>query len=362
MTQITVPDVPTEKTYFSIAATVGPFIVPFAFFDEDDVFIQVTTKLTDVTLVHSTDFTFNVLTVPVGQEGNGYEGGEITLNVAVGDGTTENAATIRIYRDTVIDRTANYTATGPFNIPVMNDEQNKFVMMMQEMAADINSDQVALNTVDIAQNASDIANLTANDPGGSYALLNDLISTINGEGASLIGFEDAAGDFTAVDVEAAIVELKAMLDALIAGDVATNTADIATNVADIASTLALIPLETQGTFPVDLVGFVTAEQETVNYRKIGNMVTIFFAQFGATSNTTTFISGATDVPAAIRPASSKMGAFITRDNGTFILGTINVSSAGQISFGSANLSGLGGFTASGDKGYRGNQSFTYSLD
>lgn len=116
------------------------------------------------------------------------------------------------------------------------------------------------------------------------------------------------------------------------------------------------------TFTADWTGFSTAQSSTVTYLKKGTVVTIQIPQFGATSDAATFESGATDVPAEIRPLSGKMGAFITRDNGTFISGTIDVSAAGQIRFGAATLSGLGGFTTSGDKGFRGIQSFTYLLD
>ena len=116
------------------------------------------------------------------------------------------------------------------------------------------------------------------------------------------------------------------------------------------------------TFTADWTGFSTAQSSTVTYLRKGTVVTIQLPQFGATSDATTLESGATDVPAEIRPLSGKMGAFITRDNGTFISGTIDVSAAGQIRFGATNLIGLGCFTSSGDKGFRGIQSFTYLLD
>jgi hypothetical protein len=164
-----------------------------------------------------------------------------------------------------------------------------------------------------------------------------LAAVTNGNGASLIGIEDAAGIITATDVEAALAENRVAIDVIEA-------------------------LSVTGTFNVDYAGFTTAEAGTWTYRKVGNMVTIRGPQIGATSNATTFVSGATDVPVAIRPASDQVGAYITRDNGTFILGTINVSASGQISFGGTDLSGLGGFTATGDKGIRGPQPFTYMLD
>jgi hypothetical protein len=128
------------------------------------------------------------------------------------------------------------------------------------------------------------------------------------------------------------------------------------------SALAGLLIETTGTFVANWTGFLAPLSSTWTYIKRGNIVTIHVPQVGAESNASTFTSGATELPAAIRPITSKMGAFITRNNGTFISGTIDVSSGGQISFGSATLSGLGGFSLTGDKGFRGNQSFTYTLD
>jgi len=223
MTQITVPDVPTFKEYSVVISSTGPFIVPFAFFGQDDVQATVTDAVGAITnLVVTTDFTFTTLDVPVGQEGAGYEGGEITLNVAIG---ADGATTIRIFRSTIVDRTANYPNTGPLLMSLLNDEQNYQTMVMQELSSLINADQVGLNTIDIANQADLIADLTANDPGGSYALLTNLISVLNGKGAALIGIEDAAGDFAGTNVEAVIVELKAEVDANLSS--AADASDLA---------------------------------------------------------------------------------------------------------------------------------------
>ena len=168
MTQITVPDVPTFVEYSVTSASTGPFVVPFAFFDEDDVFATVTDALgVETALVHTTDFTFSVLTVPVGQEGNGYEGGELDLVASIG---ADGATTLRIYRSTVIDRTSNFPSTGPFSMPLLNDEQNRFVLMMQEHTAELDDLEAAdvtlqanidANGVLIAGNTTNITNNTA---------------------------------------------------------------------------------------------------------------------------------------------------------------------------------------------------------
>ena len=70
MTQITIPAVPSFISYAVASPTTGPFVVPFAFFDEGDVKATVTDALgVPTALVHGVDFTFNVLNAPVPQEG-----------------------------------------------------------------------------------------------------------------------------------------------------------------------------------------------------------------------------------------------------------------------------------------------------
>lgn len=131
MTQITIPAVAASVTYNVATSFTGPFTVPFPFFDEDDVkatVIDINGAITE--LVHTTDFTFASLDVPIGQEGTGYESGTITLNSAIGaDGDTN----IEIYRDTVVSRTANFPNAGPFSMPLLNDELNRMIMVLQEL-------------------------------------------------------------------------------------------------------------------------------------------------------------------------------------------------------------------------------------
>lgn len=127
-------------------------------------------------------------------------------------------------------------------------------------------------------------------------------------------------------------------------------------------TLSSALAEESGTFVTSYIGFTAPIDKTWTYVKRGSLVTIHTPQWAATSNATQFISVDGDVPVFLRPATTKMGLFIIMDNGTFVAGTIDINaSSGRLSFGSANLNGLGGFQASGSKGYRGDQTFTYSL-
>ena len=195
MTQITVPAVPIEVTYAVTSASTGPFTVPFPFFDEDDVFATVTDALGAVTaLVHTTDFTFSVLTVPVGQEGTGYEGGALDLVAAIG---ADGATTLRIYRSTVIDRTANFPSTGPFSMPILNDEQNQQTMILQELDEKIEDGDAAVTAAYIAADAVVQADVDANEllavrsPDGGTMLLPNAGSRAD----SYLKF-DSSGDVT----------------------------------------------------------------------------------------------------------------------------------------------------------------------
>jgi len=136
MTQITVPDVPAFIEYAVSTPSTGPFVVPFPFFEEEDVKATLTDSAgAETALVLTTDFTFTTLDTPVGQEGSGYEGGEITLVVAAG----ATGTVLKIYRDTTIDRTANFPSTGPFSMPLLNDEQNRYIAILQELSREVNA-------------------------------------------------------------------------------------------------------------------------------------------------------------------------------------------------------------------------------
>jgi len=145
MTQITIPNEAITVTYAVVAPSTGPFVVPFTFLRQEDVRAIVTdTNGDETTLLIVTDFTFTDLDFPVGQEGIGYTGGEITLLSSIGaDGDTE----IRIFRSTVIDRSANFPRTGPIDMAIMNDELNDHIAIMQELSAGITAILVLPNGV-----------------------------------------------------------------------------------------------------------------------------------------------------------------------------------------------------------------------
>jgi len=204
MTQITVPAVPIEVTYAVTSASTGPFTVPFPFFDEDDVFATVTDALGAVTaLVHTTDFTFSVLTVPVGQEGTGYEGGALDLNVAIG---ADGATTLRIYRSTVVDRTANFPSTGPFSMPILNDEQNQQTMIMQELEAEI----AAVDAANLSIDGTDI--MAGNLNMGGYDI--DNVATVAADAITIGGILISTTAVSGVNIEKTYLTVAGMLAAV----------------------------------------------------------------------------------------------------------------------------------------------------
>lgn len=116
------------------------------------------------------------------------------------------------------------------------------------------------------------------------------------------------------------------------------------------------------TFVTDWVGFAAAQNTTWDYTKIGNQVVIHNpTSLSATSNSAQFFSGATDVPASIRPATGTVrGLFIVRDNGVLSIARITVTSLGLLDF-SIGLSGVSGFQLVGLKGFEIAQQFAYQI-
>ena len=117
-----------------------------------------------------------------------------------------------------------------------------------------------------------------------------------------------------------------------------------------------------GTFVATWVGFTTSPTTTWNYTKVGSIVTLHAeAAFSATSDSILFESGATDVPASLRPSEPEVkGLYIIEENGTTQLGVVRITTAGKIFF----RSDVGGavFTASGAKGHTNQLCFTYLVD
>jgi len=140
MSEVTVPNEANEVEYQITTSDDGPFTVPFSFFEQQDIRVIKRDDATDVEteLFLSTDWTFTTLDEPVDQEGVGWNGATITLNSALTDHT------LRIFRNTVIERLTNYPSTGPFSIYLLNNELARMIAIMQELEAQKDS-YISLN-------------------------------------------------------------------------------------------------------------------------------------------------------------------------------------------------------------------------
>jgi hypothetical protein len=125
MTTLTIPNEVTEIEYtVGASASTGPFTIPFSFFAEEDVKVSVNDGVTTTLLTLIDDYT-----VAGDDEDGGFDGGSITLVVAVTN------STVKVYRDVVIDRTTNFPIGGPFDIAALNNQLNKIIAIEQELAA-----------------------------------------------------------------------------------------------------------------------------------------------------------------------------------------------------------------------------------
>lgn len=148
-----------------------------------------------------------------------------------------------------------------------------------------------------------------------------LASILTGEGASKIGIEDAAGDYTAVDVEAALVEL------------------------------APGGLLSYGSFTPTFSGFSADPSTPTLYWSIqGNIVTITCDWITGTSDQVWY--RITDIPAALRPAIGNSQSVVLAgiiDNGVTSWGNVIIAANNpqwDFGFEAPNAN----FTASGTKG------------
>ena len=125
-------------------------------------------------------------------------------------------------------------------------------------------------------------------------------------------------------------------------------------------TLANARFQTEDSLTVNWTGFSTSETSTVYYTKVGNVVVLRFRNVpSATSNATSFASGAGELPAVIRPVLDVGFSVRVQDNGTWEVGTLSVSSAGTISLSTQDGTA---FTASGTKSFQSNLNVSYTLN
>lgn len=133
MSEVTVPVQDTEVEYDVVGPTTGTFAVPFSFFQTTDVRV-ITVDSAGVSTEHEliTDWVFSSLEIPAGQEGIGFQSAFIEFNSVIED------VTLKIFRDTTIDRVTNFQSTGPFSIVQLNHELSQSIAIMQELRTNKN--------------------------------------------------------------------------------------------------------------------------------------------------------------------------------------------------------------------------------
>ena len=165
----------------------------------------------------------------------------------------------------------------------------------------------------------------------------NLALTTTGQGAALVGVEDADGDWTATKVEGILAEI---------GDL-----------------FAGLGLNVTGSFTATLTGYASGPTGTVKYSINGNLCTLWIDEAAAITGTSNAVFMAmTGMPAAIKPTFGKKVPCVgLQDNGTDDLsGMLNITDDGGF-FDFLLVDGAN-FTNSGAKGLTDGWTVTYILD
>lgn len=127
-----------------------------------------------------------------------------------------------------------------------------------------------------------------------------------------------------------------------------------------AGTLPNDRFQSESSVTINWTGFSTSETSTLYYTKIGNSVTLRFRDVpSATSDATSFSSGAGEIPSVIRPVLAVSFSVRVQDNGTWEVGTLSLSSAGTLSLSTQDGTA---FTASGTKSFQSDLNVSYTLN
>ena len=222
---MTVSSTTNRKEYTGNGATVEFAISPVVIFATSDLEVYVVTTATGVAtpLVENTDYT---VTTPVPFDGTA------TVDLSGGAspyGAPSASQTLVIVRNLPLVQETDFVQNDPSDAEVAEDAFDYATMVMQQLSARVDrsfrlsdSDASGGNTVlpEIAERASkfwtfdangDFALSTGSDgTGGALSLT--LALTTAGNGASLIGVQDAGGLLTATTVEAALAEIAGALN------------------------------------------------------------------------------------------------------------------------------------------------------
>lgn len=194
-------------------ATAGQtvFTVPFAFFAYADL----------VVTVNGQACTYNA--VPVGNRQFSATGANVAAGgtITFGTGLVLSDA-VKILRNTVIQRTANFPVSGPFDIEALNVEQAVTVAVLQEQALLPN---LALQGISDAQAAAAAAASSASAASGSAATAASAVIATSASANAAASSASAASDAASTAASAASTAATAALATKLSK--ASNLSDLA---------------------------------------------------------------------------------------------------------------------------------------
>lgn len=270
--------------------------------------------------------------------------------------------------ETALENTLSRDGTIPNEMNANLDMNSNRILNLTDGQAD--GDPVTVRQLN-AYASADLGSASASavtiiDSGGHYDAVNvegalqevfdDLGANTTGEGASRIGIEDSAGEITATTVEGALAEIavtatttqRGLVEIATSAEIDAGTADKIVDAAGLAAS-ANYGYET-GTFTANWEGFTTSPSTVWDYTKLGNIVLLSPQNsIDAISNSGLFRSGATEVPASIRPTAFRRMLYNVKNNAINQMGYLQITTGGRLEF-YANLDGSA-FTSSNNKGF-----------
>lgn len=197
-----------------------------------------------------------------------------------------------------------------------------------------------------------------------------LASTATGDGASLVAIEDAATNLAAATVEAALAEIfgtpsttaRRLLELATAAEIDTGTDALrAISIAEIIASARYGSDSGNFVTANPWVGFTTSPTTNFLYRRLGDLLFVKAQQsLVAISNATTCTLPAFSIPLAFRPLGETFITIPVQDNGVWSFGMIEFDNNGSVTL-HAGPDVATAFTAAGNKGFQGNNSFFYRL-
>lgn len=219
MAHVTVEDVNTRKVYTVGGSPQTAFTIPFTFYEDANIKVY-----NGSTLVSSNDYT---IAGNAGTDG-GYEGGTVTLDVAVSN------TNITILLDIAVERTADFPQSADFNIPALNTQLDKITSILQKHNELLRRCLKLPVNSNITSGGQQISLELSEDPGDGKGLLYDATTKkFRNTTASLENLETYGET-----INANIADIVTVAENLDGGDTIGIVAAIDQEIQDIAGSLA----------------------------------------------------------------------------------------------------------------------------